>query len=286
MKSQNKTPRRAKSPSSRKIRGWGRSEGDRSRAALPCDGSDANSWSAGSLRSPPLERRWPGGAPASQERTRAGLSEQWTGARRRPPRRQRAFRRACPGLLSWEVKHAKARGRRRQPRERSGPGRAGGRGEPAVGTVPRPAPPGPRLSRALTASSHSHSWLLEGTRGRAAGRGAREEGGTQRSRGASAPQLRTLQGSQVWFPKTRTKTTPPPREASSPSRPPLGSPDPLPLKCACANLGFIRLNSMWFSGRPHPIELEVGKYRGCSPRVGLRFAPGGGAEAFRAFYRN
>ena len=64
------------------------------------------------------------GSPASPTGLQAGLSEQWAGALRRPPLRQLSFSRACPGLLNWEVEHAKANGRRRQSSERSRQGRA------------------------------------------------------------------------------------------------------------------------------------------------------------------
>lgn len=65
----------------------------------------------------------------------------------------------------------------------------------------------------------------------------------------------------------------------------LGLRVPSSLKRARPNLGFIRLKSLWFPGRPPtptPIKSEAGKSPGCSPTVGLCFAPGGGAESFRA----
>lgn len=81
---------------------------------------------------------------------------------RGPPLRQLSFGRAGPGLLNWGVERAEARerARRRQPPERSG---QGGRGEPDVKTVPRPAPPGPRLSRALTAPLRRSAGYLGGS---------------------------------------------------------------------------------------------------------------------------
>lgn len=59
------------------------------------------------------------GSPASPTGLRAGLSEQWAGALRRRPLRQLSCTGVCPGLLNWEVEHAKTSGRRRQSSERS-----------------------------------------------------------------------------------------------------------------------------------------------------------------------
>lgn len=94
---------------------------------------------------------------------------------RRPPLRQLSFSRAGPGLLNWGVERAEARERerRRQPRERSGQGRARRAGR-QNGTQTRAA-------RAATLSGTDSpftplSWLLGGKRGRVAGRRTGETG--------------------------------------------------------------------------------------------------------------
>lgn len=132
-----------------------------------CNRSNANSWSARRLRSPPLEHRWPGGEPGLADRT-PGWPFRTMGRRSgRPPLRQLSFSRASPGLLNWEAEHAKGSGRRRQPSERSGQGRARRAGR-QHGTQTHAA--GAALAAALTASLHHRGWLVGGKRDRGAGR--------------------------------------------------------------------------------------------------------------------
>lgn len=134
---------------------------------LLCNRSNANSWSARLLRSPPLEHRWPGGEPGLADRT-PGWPFRTMGRRSgRPPLRQLSFSRASPGLLNWELEHAKASGRRRQPSERSGQGRARRAGR-QNGTQTHAA--GAALAGALTAPLHHGSWLVGAKRDRGAGR--------------------------------------------------------------------------------------------------------------------
>ena len=108
------------------------------------------------------------GSPASPTGLRAGLSEQWAGALRRPPLRQLSF---APGFArvcltgKWSMQRGAGGGGSRVRGASSC-----GRSEPAVKTVPRPAPLGPQLAPALTAPLPRRSWLLGGKRDRGTGR--------------------------------------------------------------------------------------------------------------------
>ena len=168
MRSQDKTPRQAKAPRSWKTRGWGRRRGSGAERCSRARSSNANSWSARSLRPPPLEHRWAGGEPASQERTPGWPFQTMDKRSAKAAPQTASFAQGLPGAAQLGSEACKGE-REAEAAWREARARAGGRGEPAVRTVPRPAPPGLRPSLALTASSHGPSWPLEGTRGRAAG---------------------------------------------------------------------------------------------------------------------
>lgn len=147
------------------------------------------------------------------------------------------------------MKHAKASGRRRRPSERSrqGPER---RARRQNGTQPRAAPAATRPDTdSLFTPSQLATWEEAGSRN---GKMSQQEGWNLALLGCLALQLLTLEGSEGRFPKKREKTTPQTSKASSPCPPATRAPGPLTLKRACANLGFIRLNSVWFPGLPPP----------------------------------
>ena len=126
MRSQDKTPRQAKAPRSWKTRGWGRRRGSGAERCSRARSSNANSWSARSLRPPPLEHRWAGGEPASQERTPGWPFQTMDKRSAKAAPQTASFAQGLPGAAQLGSEACKGeRGRRRQPGERRGPGRAG-----------------------------------------------------------------------------------------------------------------------------------------------------------------
>ena len=206
---------------------------------LLCNHSNANSWSARLLRSPPLEHRWPGGEPGLADRT-PGWPFRTMGRRSAKAAPQTAIfcTRVCPGLLNWEVEHAKGSGRRRQPSERSEQlrakraGRQNGTQTRAARATTRPGTDSPFTPSQLASRREAGSRNGEMNWG---------EGWNPALPGCSGPTALNFGGIRGMVPEEEEKTTPSTRKASSPYPPSTWAPGPLPLKRACYQPGVYKV---------------------------------------------
>lgn len=113
--------------------------------------------------------------------------------------------------------------------------------EPAVKTVPRPAPLGPQLAPALTAPFTPSPLASSREAGSRNGEMNWGEGWNPALPGCSGPTALNFGGIPGMAPEEEEKTTPPTRKASSPYPPATWAPGPLPLKRACYQPGVYKV---------------------------------------------